>query len=370
MNIKNIFVFFLFAAFVLPGAVFAQDVGNYPKDHPCANDNECDQALACISGKCEPDAQGSDANAGNNFGGTPSTPPTTPAGTPPAGTPATPGATTPGSSGDFTDTNFVSLTKIPAFTATGNSGDLTTFLNNIYKICIGLAAILAVLQIMRAGVLYMLEGGFLEKKEARGLIASAIGGLLLVLSPVIVFSIINPSILSLKLNNLSGLTPATTAPATPGTSMDTTSQQICSGYSTFQVATLPAGKFCSDVMGPGWVLLNAACTGPTVPTVGPGQSLCGYNTSYTPPAPGKFDGPYSFSITYQSTDDLTGKACQGDLDQGGFTDLPTCQSAFDGRIAAIKNTYAIGRSCTDSGIHTPTPSSDYSKIQNLPQCPQ
>ncbi len=104
-------------------------------------------------------------------------------------------------SADNTSTGFVSLTKIPVFQDAGNSAQLPTFLNNIYKICIGLAAVLAVLQIVRAGLLFMLEGGnFVEKKEARQLITQSIVGLLLVLSPVIVFSIINPKILSLTID--------------------------------------------------------------------------------------------------------------------------------------------------------------------------
>lgn len=107
------------------------------------------------------------------------------------------------------DTGFVPLTNIPAITEVGNAittpDGLSQFLNNIYRLCIGIAAVVAVLQIMRAGIMYMGGDSVTEKKEAKNLIALSIGGLILVLSPVIVFSIINPEILSLKINGLEEL---------------------------------------------------------------------------------------------------------------------------------------------------------------------
>ena len=96
--------------------------------------------------------------------------------------------------------NFVPLTNLPGIAEFAKSPSLPNLLNNIYKICIGIAATLAVLQIMRAGIMYMGGDSVTEKKEARDLIAMSIIGLLLVLSPVIVFSIINPEILKLDIN--------------------------------------------------------------------------------------------------------------------------------------------------------------------------
>ena len=107
------------------------------------------------------------------------------------------------------DTGFVSLTNIPAITEVGNAittpEGLSIFLNNIYRLAIGIAAVVAVLQIMRAGIMYMGGDSVTEKKEAKNLIALSIGGLILVLSPVVVFSIINPEILSLKIGGLDEL---------------------------------------------------------------------------------------------------------------------------------------------------------------------
>jgi len=106
-------------------------------------------------------------------------------------------------------TGFVPLTNVPFLTETGNAFSLETFLNGLYRISIGIAAVVAVLQIMRAGIMYMgSDSGFAEKKEAKNLIALSIGGLILVLSPVVVFSVINPEILSLKIGNIEKLAPA------------------------------------------------------------------------------------------------------------------------------------------------------------------
>ena len=105
------------------------------------------------------------------------------------------------------------------------SQSIPNLLNNIYKICIGLAAVLAVFQIMRAGILYMGGDSITEKKEAKSLIGMAVLGLVLVLAPTIIFTIINPDILTLKIgtdslqtnlqgaSSVSSTTPGGTQPA-------------------------------------------------------------------------------------------------------------------------------------------------------------
>jgi hypothetical protein len=105
-----------------------------------------------------------------------------------------------------TDAGFIPLlTNVPFLEDLGNASTLEAFLNDIYRLCIGAAAVLAVLQIMRAGIIYMGGDSITEKKEAKDLIAMSIGGLILVLSPVILFSIINPDILSLRIGGIDKL---------------------------------------------------------------------------------------------------------------------------------------------------------------------
>lgn len=116
---------------------------------------------------------------------------------------------------------FVSLTKIENLTFAGNSAELPAFLNSLYMICIGLAAVIGVLQIMRAGVTWMTAGGSHEKiGDAKNLIRDTIIGLILVLAPTIVFSIINPDILKLQIRGLSDLN--TDLPPVPGNAADAT----------------------------------------------------------------------------------------------------------------------------------------------------
>lgn len=98
---------------------------------------------------------------------------------------------------------FVPLAPIPGLTegTTGviNSATLADFLNNLYKYLIGIAATLAVIEITWGGILYS-TSSVGNKEEGKEKIRWAILGLVLVLSPVLVFSIINPSILNLSLN--------------------------------------------------------------------------------------------------------------------------------------------------------------------------
>jgi hypothetical protein len=96
---------------------------------------------------------------------------------------------------------FVPLTSIPGLTGTAESARIEVFLNNLYRLCIGAAAIIAVFQIMRAGIMRMVgDVGMAEVKESNELIRNSVLGLILVLSPTIVFGIINRDILNLRIN--------------------------------------------------------------------------------------------------------------------------------------------------------------------------
>ncbi len=101
---------------------------------------------------------------------------------------------------------FVPLAPIPgltdaANTSVVNSTTLANFFNNLYKYIIGLAAAIAVVQIIWAGIdiAYFHKDAVSAITDDKGKIYNAIIGLVLVLSPVLVFSIINPAILNLSL---------------------------------------------------------------------------------------------------------------------------------------------------------------------------
>jgi|GEM_PF-6952864 len=96
---------------------------------------------------------------------------------------------------------FVPLTNLPGIKEVGNEESLPVFFNSLYKLCIGAAAVIAILQIMRAGTYFMFnKGSVAHNEKGKSLIMNAILGLLLVLSPAIVFGIINPDILDLRLD--------------------------------------------------------------------------------------------------------------------------------------------------------------------------
>lgn len=107
----------------------------------------------------------------------------------------------------FAQENFVPLTSLPGLDAIAetkqviNGESLPAFFNSLYRLCIGAAAIIAVVQIIRAGITFMTNKESVSaNKDAKALLAGAVLGMVLVLSPVIVFGIINPDILRLDLN--------------------------------------------------------------------------------------------------------------------------------------------------------------------------
>jgi len=123
---------------------------------------------------------------------------------------------------------FVALAPIPGLTdisptSTVNSATLTVFFNSLYKYLIGLAAILAVIEIIWGGLEISTKDSVSKQSDGRERITQAIFGLILVLSPVLVFSIINPSILNLSLNlppiNLGNTPPTNTTPANDSTTV-------------------------------------------------------------------------------------------------------------------------------------------------------
>lgn len=98
--------------------------------------------------------------------------------------------------------NFQSLTGLPVFDTLGSGpAGLSGFFNQLYVLAVGAAAIIAVAQIMISGFRLATAGGNHSTiEEARDSIQNTILGLLLVLSPTIVFGIINPKILNLEIN--------------------------------------------------------------------------------------------------------------------------------------------------------------------------
>ncbi len=270
---------------------------------------------------------------------------------------------------DFSSQSFVPLTNIPGLTDIQTSPSIPDFLNNLYKICIGLAATLAVLQIMRAGIMYMGES-VAEKKQAKNLIALSIGGLILVLSPAIVFGIINPDILDLKIDGIDALgvpdAPAESSPNTPSA----TSRAICKGYVTPQWTQVPTGKFCKDVLtGGGWVSLsdNTCCAG----AAPDGAVCCGKGKDYVPSAPKEGDaGTYTYKIFMKNS--YPGTPTCRLRDERTYPSLNACSDAYQYAISSLQRAgtlYAAARCGTD-GSHPYLPASAMTELNKLQACQQ
>ncbi|HVW82970.1 MAG TPA: pilin [Candidatus Paceibacterota bacterium] len=193
-----------------------QGAGNLGPGAACASDGQCSGNLACIHGVCQYDPsledQGTAGPGGvcsNNDqcggGQTCSIPAGQTSGTCSG---STGGASAGGGSG------FVPLAPIPGLTSAQSnvtSSTIAGFLNNLYKYLIGLAATLAVIVIIWGG-LEIAGESVTKKASGKEKIQNAVLGLVLVLSPVLVFTIINPAILNLSLS----LQPLSTqAPSTP-----------------------------------------------------------------------------------------------------------------------------------------------------------
>ena len=73
--------------------------------------------------------------------------------------------------------------------------DISDVLNALFGLAVGAAAILAVIMIAIGGFQYMASEAFTSKESARERIVSAVIGLLLVLSSVLLLAVINPDII-------------------------------------------------------------------------------------------------------------------------------------------------------------------------------
>lgn len=252
--------------------------------------------------------------------------------------------------------DFVPLTSIPLFSGVENADSFSLLLNNLYKICIGAAAVLAVFQIIRAGIVYMLGGSITEVKEARNLITVSVLGLILVLSPVIVFSIIDPRILELDINtgSLQTTIDTTSTPTTPAICQATIVEK--------KILPIPTNKDCKDIpeAGPGWVGLDAACCTGTVET---GFKCCGKDPNYVPPPVTPNEQAFHYTLEYE--DDAGAGACRSSATYG-FATKEACVADVP-----LKNKYpntAMVENCDGASVNPPTPTAEWDKIKNLPVC--
>lgn len=140
---------------------------------------------------------------------------------------------------------FVPLAPIPGLTDIQYAPNgLAAFFNNLYKFAIGLAAALAVIMIIWGGLEYSTQDSISKKSDGKQRIYQAIFGLVLVLSPVLVFSIINPSILNLSLN-LQPLDTKYEWGGDTGTAVDAATAAIAAGCTVADTGPLVKEATCT-----------------------------------------------------------------------------------------------------------------------------
>lgn len=94
----------------------------------------------------------------------------------------------------------VSKVELAPFMTKAFSEDasLATFVNAMFLAAIGIGAMLAVLQLARAGFLYMGSDMWHKKEQAKHLMQDAVVGLLILMSVWLVLNQINPQLLNLN----------------------------------------------------------------------------------------------------------------------------------------------------------------------------
>jgi hypothetical protein len=162
----------------------------YAQSKDVTNSNSNDKGTAAAPGTKVP------AGSSNT-----SQPASQPVVTAPAGTAGTPVVAPTAAQSSNGDNAFKPLTQLPGIQQAASSDTLPQFLNQLYKICIGLGATFAFIMIMYAGFQIMTsQGSVASNEKAKTHIREALFGLLLILAPTIVFTIINPDILKLNIN--------------------------------------------------------------------------------------------------------------------------------------------------------------------------
>ncbi len=102
------------------------------------------------------------------------------------------------------------------------SSDFDGYINSLYALSISIAALLAVIKIVIAGVKWMTTDVVTSKGDAKKDIQGALIGLLIVLAAVLILTVINPNLtkVDLTLNNPATMTTSGSSAAVP--TLDTT----------------------------------------------------------------------------------------------------------------------------------------------------
>ena len=110
--------------------------------------------------------------------------------------------------------DILTFTDIP-FVAEGGVASTENYAQALYRLSIGLAAVLVVVKLMMAGVKYMFSEVVTNKEDAKKDIYGAITGLLIILAAVTILNTINPELTELNfLRDAPVISPSTKNPGT------------------------------------------------------------------------------------------------------------------------------------------------------------
>jgi hypothetical protein len=210
--------------------------------------------------------------------------------------------------------DFTPLAPIPGLTDQGGtgsvlSGDFATFFNSLYQYLIGLAVVLAIIYIIWGGLEISTKDSVSKHSNGVQRITNAVLGLVLILMPVLVFSIINPDILNLSVNfqALNLYTPPSQQPTQPTQQLPqpagcSTNNSFCSSSSCTPVSDSCATylqDFCRQIGGtPATSALNDPNTGTASYQVECKQLAATSTTTFASQADCQV---YAASITGQTT---------------------------------------------------------------------
>ena len=143
--------------------------------------------------------------------------------------------------------------------------DPGAYLVNLYKIGIGIAGALAVVMIVYGGIEYIMASVSPSQKEAaRKRIASAIGGLILLLSSYLILKTINPDLVNFNLN-FGAASPRTDVP--PGTGAnalregEASSELPTAGSPSLESQFILSDETTRETLGKEGVEFNKDCIG-------------------------------------------------------------------------------------------------------------
>lgn len=131
------------------------------------------------------------------------------------------------------------------------NADFSGYLNTLYAIAIAVAALLAVLKIVIAGVKYMTSDIVTNKADAKRDIQGAIFGLLIVMSAMLILTIINPALTGGSIGgNISQLQAANAAPAAGGATPVAATPVVGTHYTSIPASDPGRATFQSDCINP------------------------------------------------------------------------------------------------------------------------